>query len=149
MESSLIKIKKYLTLLVENTFLEFNKTYHNDTPYAFLIRVSPEGNSVYTLMLSEDQLSDIAKYYSTSEKEVLDAEYFSLLRQSLRWAVGEEWYVLDNGLLKDVNLLILNAMENGEIELFDGAVENICLEVLKSLQKQQFFSHSFPRIVVG
>lgn len=50
---------------------------------------------------------------------------------------------------EDVNLLILNAIENGEIELFDGVVENICLEVLKSLQKQRFFSHNFPRIVVG
>ncbi|MGL6344326.1 MAG: DUF4303 domain-containing protein [Waterburya sp.] len=149
MESSLIKIKKYLKLLVENTFLEFNKSYHNDTPYAFFIRVSPEGNSVYTLILSEEQLSDIAKYYSTNEKQILDTKYFSLLRQSLRWAVGEQWFVLNNDLLKDVNLLILNAIENGEIELFDGVVENICLEVLKSLQKQKFFLHNFPRIVVG
>ncbi|MFM2313440.1 MAG: hypothetical protein RLZZ04_2716 [Cyanobacteriota bacterium] len=149
MESSLTKIKKHLKLLVENTFLEFDKSYHNDTPYAFFVRVSPEGNSVYTLMLSEDQLSDIAKHYSTNEKEILNAEYFSLLRQSLRWAIGEQWYVLDNDLLKDVNLLILNAMENGEIELFDGVVENICLEVLESLQKQKFFLHNFQSIVIG
>ncbi|MGL5942521.1 MAG: DUF4303 domain-containing protein [Waterburya sp.] len=149
MESSLIKIKKYLKLLVENTFLEFNKSYHNDTPYAFFIRVSPEGNSVYTLILSEDQLSDIAKYYSTNEKQILDTKYFSLLRQSLRWAVGEQWFVLDNDLLKDVNLLILNAIKNDEIELFDGVVENICLEVFKSLQKQKFFLHNSKRIVVG
>jgi hypothetical protein len=149
MESSLTKFKKYLKLLVKNTFLEFNKSYHNDTPYAFFIRVSPEGNSVYTLILSEEQLSNIANYYSTSEKEILDTKYFNLLRQSLRWAVGEEWFVLDNDLLKDVNLQIINAIENGEIELFDGTVENICLEVLESLQKEKFFSHNLQKIAVG
>jgi hypothetical protein len=72
-----------------------------------------------------------------------------LLRQSLRWAVGEEWFVLDNDLLKNVNLQIINVIENGEIELFDGTVENICLEVLESLQKEKFFSHNLQKIAVG
>jgi hypothetical protein len=77
MESSLTKFKKYLKLLVKNTFLEFNKSYHNDTPYAFFIRVLPEDNSVYTLILSEEQLSNIANYYSTSEKEILDTKFLT------------------------------------------------------------------------
>jgi hypothetical protein len=149
MESSLTKIKKYLTSLVENAYLEFKKSYSNDIPYAFLIRVSPEGHSLYPLILSEAQLSDIAKSYVIEEKQTLDSNYFSLLRQSLRWAVGEQWLVTDNDLLQEINLLILNAIENSEIELFDGVVENICLEVLKSLCKSKFFIHDSQIIVAG
>jgi hypothetical protein len=149
MESSLTKIKQHLKLLAESTYLEFKGSNSNDIPYAFLIRIPPEGSSVYILILSEDQLSDIAKSYSIEEKRASDSNYFGLLRQSLRWAVGENWLAIKNDLCQEIDLLILNAIENGEIELFDGVIENICLEVLKNLCKSKFFTHDFQMIVVG
>jgi hypothetical protein len=148
MESNLTKIKKHLKLLVESAYLEFKKSYSNDIPYAFLVSVSPEGYLWYPLILSEDQLSDIAKHYAIKEK-IYDSNYFNLLRQSLRWAVGEMWIYMENDLLKEIDLLILNAIEKGEIKLYDGVIKNICLEVLKNLCESSFFTHDSQMIVVG
>ena len=40
-------------------------------------------------------------------------------------------------------------MENHEIELFDGVVEELCLKALKELREQNFFGDSSQTIVVG
>ena len=72
-----------------------------------------------------------------------------IAKQSLRWAVGEDWFIPKSDLLENANSLILKAIENNEIELFGGVVEKLCIKALKELHEHNFFGDSSQTIVVG
>jgi Domain of unknown function (DUF4303) len=142
-------ILEQLKVLAKVALIEFDNLNKNDFPYAFFFCIPPEGNFVYPLIMSENQLEKIAQFYVDRGYKTFNDSSLKMMKVAFRWNTGEDWFIPKNNLSERVNQIIIQAIKEGEIELFDGQTEKLCMEALLELDEEDFFLQKNSRLVLG
>ncbi|PSF37098.1 hypothetical protein C7H19_11705 [Aphanothece hegewaldii CCALA 016] len=139
-EKKFIIIQNAITQGIREFLVAFENNWPNETMYAFLLEVSCEGTSLEAVAATEEGLTRIAKKYAES--------YFNELqinekRIELRWGSPEDgWYPSYNGnYFNYANQLLIDAHNDQLMELYDGKLNQLALNVLHKLDMQGLFGH--------
>ncbi len=113
--------------------------------YGFALVAPPEGFSICCAIATEETLNNVAKEYKSKGYIAKQGDTFTLLKQVLRWnpADGWHWYLFqeDEGILLELR----QAFDSGEIKMFDGTTESICIQALKQLDQAYAFGFGEER----
>jgi hypothetical protein len=130
------------------TFLRgVEKQHPGETLYGFLFEISSVGFSANGAAATEEGLARYAEAYAQENGGTADR-----LRAEFRWGSTEDaWYQQPDAAFAAVNKLLARAEREELYEEYGGALEGLCLDVLKDLDAAGTFGTGAARdrIVLG
>ena len=141
-----------LRMSAEDYFRRVAKANPGEKLYAFLFEISCEGFSVHGAIATEEGLTRYAEEQLSEVRPIKTAEPLATLRSCFRWAGPEDgWYQQPESAFNAVNKSLRRAEAEALYEMYDGSLNEICLQVLQEMDQDRLFGvgDERERVVVG
>jgi len=123
-----------------------------ETLYAFLFEISCEGFSAHGAVATEEALARHAKAQLAEVKPIKASDPLAVVKSGFRWAGPEDgWYQQPDAAFDAANDLLSRAEAQNLYEMDDGSLNEMCLQVLREMDKAGQFGKGDERdrVVLG
>jgi hypothetical protein len=128
------------------------KANPGETLYAFLFEISCEGFSAHGAVATEEALARYAQAQLAKVKPIKASDPLATAQSCFRWAGPEDgWYQQPDSAFKATNELLGRAQRQNLYDMYDGSLNEMCLQVLRDMDKAGHFGkgRDRERIVLG
>jgi hypothetical protein len=111
-----------------------------ETMYAFLFEVSCEGFSAHGAVATEEALARYSKAQLARVKPIKSPDPLAVVQSCFRWAGPEDgWYQQPDEAFDTVNEMLSRAETQSLYKMYDGSLNELCLEVLREMDQAGCF----------
>ena len=128
------------------------KKHPGETLYAFLFEISCEGFSAHGAVATEEALARYSKAQLAEVKPIKASDPLAVVQSCFRWAGPEDgWYQQPDAAFNAANDLLSRAEAQNLYEMSDGSLNEMCLHVLREMDKAGQFGtgDERDRVVLG
>ncbi len=136
----------------EDFLRRFAKADPDERLYAFLFEISCEGFSARGAVATEEALARYSKVQLAKVKPIKASDPLAVVQSCFRWAGPEDgWYQQPDEAFNAANDLLSRAESQNLYEMYDGSLNEMCLQVLREMDKAGQFGkgEERDRVVLG
>jgi hypothetical protein len=128
------------------------KANPDETLYAFLFEISCEGFSAHGAVATEEALARYSNAQLARVTPIKASDPLAIVQSCFRWAGPEDgWYQQPDAAFNAANKLLSRAQAQNLYEMYDGSLNEMCLQVLRELDRAEHFGkgEKRDRVVLG
>ncbi len=136
----------------EDFLRRVEKANPGETLYAFLFEISCEGFSAFAAVATEEALARYSKAQLAKVKPIEASDSLAIVQSCMRWAGPEAgWYQDLDSVFDAANDLLSRANAQDLYQMFDGSLNEMCLQVLREMDQAGHFGKGKERdrVVLG
>jgi hypothetical protein len=145
-------ISSALRSCAEDFLARVAKANPGETLYAFLFEISCEGFSAHGAVATEEALARYSKAQLAKVKPIKASDPLAIVQSGFRWAGPEDgWYQQPDSAFNAANELLSRAEAQNLYEMYDGSLNEMCIQVLREMDEAGQFGKGDERerVVLG